>query len=504
MPVKQDTGARGAVLISGRDITRRVKRYSTNQRIAIEDSTGLQPPGDAVECIQGLEGGAASVGAMLPVNKQLVEAEMQVALGIDREAQTFLGAPWGLTPGYLAEFFEIHQSRMNTEGITPNITSYSADFEATGGLKRGSMLHTSRGSDIAVLNAIFDLILDEVTGPGDFVFADTLDGVGGTVTIAPADSTATVKAAIEALAGYGTVNVTGAGSTALYGADVATGSTANAESVNGANAAANAIDDNNGTQWNATGATAWLKLQLAAPATIGMLRIYSPGVGAGPEDFTVEGSNTGAFAGEEDTLLTVVGNVPPVAAGWMEFVLDVFASYAYIRINVSAMAGGGNVAIYEMELLPLTPSSGNYQVEVTAPAGYEIAVPTTADAGYSAELLQEGHPDIEDLLIIDAIGNGTSLDNGEATNDGGFVIIDVPYASYDLSATVRLAHADDVAGSPGAFSSLATFAVITVRGSQYVVIPRGTTIKQWTRIEVTALTGEFAYAAALARNPIVA
>jgi len=502
MPARQDIGGRGAVLISERDITRRVKTYSSTATIAAEDSTGLQPPGDAMEFLQGLEGGAASIGGMLPVRKELVAAELQVALGNDREAQGYFAAPWGTTPGYFGEFFQIHQSRFNTTANTPNITSFGADFVATGGIKRGTVLYSPRGSDTAVLNAIFDLILDDAETAGSFTFPATVTGAGGTVTVTPGDSEATIKAAIEALAGYDTVTVDGS-STGLYGADVAAASTATASSTSGGDVPANAIDGNTATRWTPNaGVPAWIKFQLAAPSKIGKLRMYLADTAGVISAFTLQGSNTGAFTGEQVTLKSVTG-FSYTAGAWHEWVIDTPATYAYYRVNATAVASG-QVAINEVQLLPVTPASGSYRIEVTAPGAREIAVPTTATAGYSAELAQAGFPDLENLNIVDATGDGDDVDLGAGTNDGGYLYLAIPYASVDCEATIRVVTAVDDGGDPDTYSELHEFDVVTEAGYQFVTIPRGTDIEQWVRVEVTDLTGELAIVVGIALNPPVA
>jgi hypothetical protein len=204
-----DTAARGAVMIGGRDNTRHTKRFSSTETIVAVDDTHMQPEGDAMNFIAGLETAAISISGSLPVSKALVELEMRKALGLMRNAEPLLLAPWGTVPGHYAEFLDTEQTRFGSDGLTPSITAYNADFIGTGGLKRGTILHTSQGTAGVTQNEIY--AINFVSADPNQFFGARAVGTTEVFEFTTSTTNAQWKAGLEALPAYAgrTVTVTG-------------------------------------------------------------------------------------------------------------------------------------------------------------------------------------------------------------------------------------------------------------------------------------------------------
>jgi len=155
-------------------------------------------------------------------------------------------------------------------------------------------------------------------------------------------------------------------------------------------AATNAIDGDTDTSWIADEQNlSWLKIQFSQEREIRKLRILfgnDANITSGdmPKDFTLQGSNTGNFSGEEITVLTVSNYT-----GWSQNVWSVWQidyqyadSFLYYRINITAtVAGGGYPSLSDvemMEFLPIFDAVGiSENVTVAPPA---IAPPTGTGA----------------------------------------------------------------------------------------------------------------------------
>lgn len=138
--------------------------------------------------------------------------------------------------------------------------------------------------------------------------------------------------------------------------DRALGSTVTVSST-AAGAAANIIDSDPATVWVSNGtATATVTFDLTTARTIYHIWIMgdsnsSSTIQRAPTSFTVLGSNTGAFGGEEVTLLTVSG-----AANWTQgeertYTLTTTGSYRYYRISMTANElGSGSYRLASVSL----------------------------------------------------------------------------------------------------------------------------------------------------------
>lgn len=180
-----------------------------------------------------------------------------------------------------------------------------------------------------------------------------------------------------------------------------------------------AFDRDNATAWwTATSVTsAWIQYlsstaEICAQYTItGQLATYSP------NSWTLEASNTGAFAGEEVVLdtrsgitwadsekktFTVTGNTTP---------------YLYHRINVSSNNGGWNIRIAEIELMSELVAKCDMDVSVSSSAS---VITTGADMTASVSATAKPRP----LNKAFATASATASALGQRkTYDRGFLIV---------------------------------------------------------------------------------
>ena len=132
------------------------------------------------------------------------------------------------------------------------------------------------------------------------------------------------------------------------------GNTASASSEFGASYAAwKAFDKSTGTKWNnSSGSTGWLQYQFGSAKTIASytMQAYSTETTRAPNSWTLLGSNTGAFSGEQVTLDTRSGQTWSTSE-IKTFTISSPGSYTYYRINITADNGAGTLAIAEVTLL---------------------------------------------------------------------------------------------------------------------------------------------------------
>jgi len=117
----------------------------------------------------------------------------------------------------------------------------------------------------------------------------------------------------------------------------------------GTYAAWKAFDSSGASNWAST-ITAfphWLKLDLGTAVAIDEYRVTG-NVGNGPKDWTFEGSNTGAFGGEEITLDTVVGQ--PASGLEVPYQFTNSTAYRYYRLNISAGQAVNEVDVFNLVL----------------------------------------------------------------------------------------------------------------------------------------------------------
>ena len=113
-------------------------------------------------------------------------------------------------------------------------------------------------------------------------------------------------------------------------------------STTASGAAANLVDGSGSTEWvsDAT-ATQWVKIDLASAKTIRFIWLKASATTPenAPGTWQLEGSATGAFAGEETVLKIVAGDSAWAANERRRFTVTSPGSYRYYRVNITATAG---------------------------------------------------------------------------------------------------------------------------------------------------------------------
>lgn len=197
-----------------------------------------------------------------------------------------------------------------------------------------------------------------------------------------------------------------------YGAtNLCTGKTATADSENGSETAANAIDNNTGTFWtSALSGTPprWLKIDLGSDGQKAagkyVITIRSSDGSGKPTAWQLQGSNTGAFSGEETILDTQTAQTFS-GDGPNTYTFNNTTSYRYYRLYVTATSGGVYVQIKEFALYEaiLTPANFDFSkvmanlndIRFTDSDGttflkYELDDILYAGSLYSADVLSGG------------------------------------------------------------------------------------------------------------------
>jgi len=143
-----------------------------------------------------------------------------------------------------------------------------------------------------------------------------------------------------------------------WGADLTTGETATAS------------DDYNSPSWAIDGDTThgwasdeilpeWWKVQLTTPANIERLRIFPyVNVDQHPTAFTFQGSNSGEFTGEQDTLLTVSGYTF-TSGVWGDWEFINGQNYRYYRIYITATNDANYTRLNEIQMYQCDNRSGS-------------------------------------------------------------------------------------------------------------------------------------------------
>jgi len=84
---------------------------------------------------------------------------------------------------------------------------------------------------------------------------------------------------------------------------------------------------------------------------------------------------------------------------------------------------------------------------------------------------------------VSATGNGTSVDNGASTTNGGAGFLSVPVNTRNGNITVKIQHSAD----DSTFADLVTFTVVssTTKTSERVEVASGTTVNRYLRVNYT-------------------
>ncbi|HSG31994.1 MAG TPA: LamG domain-containing protein, partial [Thermodesulfobacteriota bacterium] len=199
-----------------------------------------------------------------------------------------------------------------------------------------------------------------------------------------------------------------------YTDDTLSGGTVSASSEEGVDPAVDAVNNTLGTSiWSSTntGGVAWWQYDYGAgnEKTITRYDIwstssFSQAINDSPRDWTFEGSNTGAFAGEEDILDTQTGIAWAGGQELKIFRIDNLTAYRYYRLNVTATLANARVRVAEFEFLE-TADSANQE------AYYWVKVPSLSGHNY------EAHYTLNDNAANTTVIDNTGEHNAVATSN---------------------------------------------------------------------------------------
>lgn len=169
--------------------------------------------------------------------------------------------------------------------------------------------------------------------------------------------------------------------------------TASSVYVAGPHDAANAFDNStSGNVWHSSPGTMpqWIAIDLGSTKTLGSYRMYIQ-ADQYPITWTLQGSSTGAFTGEEVIADTRTG-VSPTVNAWNAYTLATPAAFRYWRLHVTTTQGGSVVKIVEIEMLTATIAIANFNSYFPFITG-NIANPTATGTGASVSTLVQGAGD---------------------------------------------------------------------------------------------------------------
>jgi hypothetical protein len=184
----------------------------------------------------------------------------------------------------------------------------------------------------------------------------------------------------------------------IYGVNICTGGTPLAKSEISPHEIDKAFDDDPSTFYESNAETSWwLQYELATAKVVAELVLTScDSMDAFPKDFTLQASNTGAFAGEEATLLTVTGASGIQGHQAQAWPVTNSTPYKFYRVNVTAVSWGNYVDLAEVTLHEsLTPP----------PASLVIQDLTLVPSLDNVVLTAKGVLTIQDLTLAPSIDN---------------------------------------------------------------------------------------------------
>jgi hypothetical protein len=131
-------------------------------------------------------------------------------------------------------------------------------------------------------------------------------------------------------------------------------------------------------------------------------------------------------------------------------------------------------------------SMEGHTVNYTVSGSVSDMVATSAEV-QSTGGLKSGFSVLDLATNINATGLQAEVDLGASSTQGGYAILHVT-TNTATSATIKIQHS---ATSGGALTDIATFTALTAsqKTSQKVVIPFGTTINRYVKLNVSAITG---------------
>lgn len=511
-----DIGLGSACMIDGIDQSELLNKLQVEMPQTAPETTRFDPNNlnhGARTYIGGLFTGALQTSGL--VGYTLAQVSTYIAQSLSRApgGQDVLVGAGGFIPGNLAFAIKSILTKQTGPTIMPDgPVALAVDFQATAGspsIAVGKSVWNYHGTDTIAQDTKFTITLTGATGNGTVTFYDNTGTSVGSITVHPGDSTATIKAAIEALPYYNTVAVTGS-SSAITTSNIATGGTASATASTGGHTPDKAFDGDAATYWESgiSSFPQYLQYDLGsgnaasiAGYSLNCLDISTHGNGLAAA-WVLKGSNTGVFGGEEVTIDTKSGQTlaDDVVA---PYTVAATAAYRYYRIIFSASAGENTlIAVREMTLVHSTTGNGTYTIDVQDPADVNLTKPTTATSGYSTAKTISGE-DITGVHKVSATASGAAVRDvavDVTTSNGALGIVSLGALDGAMpSVTIIWEHAPNSAGSPGSWATLGTFNAMTARGIQRLEIAKGTTIYPFHRFRVSAVSGDVAFAGAYFR-----
>lgn len=123
-----------------------------------------------------------------------------------------------------------------------------------------------------------------------------------------------------------------------------------------------------GEYWqSSTAGTEWLLLDCGVAKTFTQYKVLgNTAASNSPASWTIQGSNTGAFGGEEVTLDTRTGQSP--GGSKQTYTMTTPGSYRYYRMRITAITSSTSYCVQSLEYYEAAPSSADIrQVTLTVP-----------------------------------------------------------------------------------------------------------------------------------------
>lgn len=126
-----------------------------------------------------------------------------------------------------------------------------------------------------------------------------------------------------------------------------------------------AFDDNTGTLWHSdnSGYPMWIQYQFSESMVIGKIGFFHLGTFPTrmPKNFTIKGSNTGSFSGEETDIVSYSNQVY-TSGVWKYFTFDNLDPFLYYRVYITS-ADNNYQNIYEIEMFEIDTSGWEKQLD---------------------------------------------------------------------------------------------------------------------------------------------
>lgn len=217
------------------------------------------------------------------------------------------------------------------------------------------------------------------------------------------------------------------GTFATTHSDLADGSSITASST-AAGATANLVDESVSTYWQAGGgATATLTFDLGAAYALYdiWLSSHTSTFARTPTAFTLSGSATGSFAGEETTVLTISGESNWVASEKRKYRITTPTSYRYYRLTMTnTQSGAASYSLSEVSLYDspwLDNSAGNAVVTITGGKLYLDS--DGATAAVAEQKITINDTSSTHVLVFDIDHGPVSMRIGTTTGDNDLLEI---------------------------------------------------------------------------------